>query len=663
MLPREMKSHPDTQRRWRSVLRSMFLDVFKSSPMLRPSELAERERIISTGPNVGHRYTNEMAPYLVEIMDFVANPWARRGAVRKSARVGYTEGVVGNLILYTVDQDPCPIAVVQPSDGEAESYSKENVKPLIEKNPLLRSKIEPEDTRSSKSTMTHKEFSGGFLSILGSASDVNMRRRSYKRMLVDEVDGMKSTGKEGDPLLRFQKRTDDYEDGVMIVGSTPTTKYLSRIDREFARSDQRYWHVPCPHCGTSQVLEWGGPDTNYGMKWEKELACKACGTVCEDGAVHCPECLKAEFAVRHIPETAYYQCRHCHEAIEEHQKPTMVRAGQWIVTNPTGLIPGWHIDALVSLFVGAAWPKLVQEFLDAQTDPDDLQVFWNQVLGLAWEEKGKKADRAKLEERAEQYHDASGNLVEVPDGVGILTAFVDVQSSWLELLVRGWGLGEESWDVLHERIHGDPENRETWARLEALLAKMYRHQFGARMRIACTLIDAGYLPDPVYRFCRGKDARKVYPSLGDRTGAPEHPFFKIALKKTEGLKLVTLGTYRLKSALFKRLGIETPGRPRYMHLRTQTPDLCNGFDGEYYAQSEAEKHVVQRAKGARKGKGKYITVRERNEFVDCHGGNIAALMVLGAPIREKMPVLVEAARQGRSPEVARRRKMRSKGVV
>lgn len=401
------------------------------------------------------------------------------------------------------------------------------------------------------------------------------------------------------------------------------------------------------------------------MKWEKELACRACGTICEEGAVHCPECLKAEFGVRHIPETAYYECRHCHQAIEEHQKAEMVRAGRWIPTNPTGLIPGWHIDALISLFAGAAWPKLVQEFLDAKDDSDDLQVFVNTVLGLAWEERGKKADQAKLVERAEQYRDAAGNVIQVPDGVGVLTAFVDVQSSWLELLVRGWGVGEESWDVLHERIHADPENVESWARLEALLAKTYRHQLGAGMRISCTLIDAGYLPDPVYRFVRGKDARQVYASLGDRTGAPEHPHIKITLKKTQGVKVVTLGTYRLKSTLFNRLALEKPGQPRYMHLRKQTPELCNGFDGEYYAQSESEKHVVRRAKGTRRVKAQWITVRDRNEFVDLHAGNIAALMVLGAPVRERMAELVEAAREGRgvAPRAHRRGRVRSRGVA
>lgn len=664
MLPRDLHSHPDALSRWSSRRCDLFTEIFAPSAAELPSACAEQSRILSTGPQAGNRYTNEMAPYLVEIMDFVAEPWARRGVVRKSARVGYTEGVIGNLVLWTVSQDPCPIAIVQPSDGEAESYAKEQIDPLIELNPELSSRIGTRGRRSSESTMTYREFDNGFLSILGSASDRNMRRRSFRRMLVDEVDGMKLAGHEGDPLLRLQKRTDDYEDGVMLVGSTPTIMHLSRIDREFARSDQRYWHVPCPHCHELQVLEWGGANTAHGIKWEKELACKRCGVIVEEGAVHCPDCLKAEFGVRHVPETAHYQCRHCGKAIEEHQKPAMIRAGRWIATNPTGLMPGWHIDALISLFIGAAWPKLVQEFLEAKDSDEDLQVFFNTVLGLAWEERGKEIPVAALEARVEQYFGRDKKLVEVPDGVGMLTAFVDVQGSWLELLVRGWGVEEESWDILHERIHDDPERKETWARLEALLTRQYRHELGSVMRIASTLIDAGYLTETVYGFCRGKERRGVFPSLGDRTGSPDHPILKHSVRPhAQGVRVVTLGTYKLKNILARRLAIQTPG-PRYMHLRKYTPEFCNGFDGEYYRQAGSEKHVVRRQKGRRAGQPQWVAVDERTEFIDCHAGNLGGLFVQGPAAREMLPALVEAAREGRTlRSPSRRGRIRSRGVA
>ena len=652
----ELATAPVAREAWQRREREIFEEVFLPQPHMPPSEWAEAERVLSQGPERGRRWRNETTPYLVEIMDFVGAPWARRGVVRKSARVGYTEGVVHNAVGWTVAMDPCPIAIVQPTDGEAESYSKEQVSPFIELNPALSSRIGAMGVRSSDSTITYKEFAGGFLSIMGSASDKNLRRRSFRRVFVDEVDGMKVDGHEGDPLLRLQKRTDDFEDGVQVVGSTPTTKHLSRIDREFERSDQRFYHVPCPHCFELQVLEWGGPEKAHGIKWDKEIYCRGCGAEVEEGAGQCPACEaeaegdRTEIPVRvvHRPETAYYVCYHCGEAIDEAEKPAMVRAGRWIATNPGAPMPGWHIDALVSLFPGARWGKLVAEFLEAIQDQGDLQVWWNTVLGRAWEERGEKVEVSKLEDRAEQYVDADGQLVEVPDGVGLLTAFVDVQGSWLELLVRGWGLGEESWDVFHERVAGDPEAAGTWQRLEGLLTKGYRHAGGRELRIMCALIDAGYATDTVYGFTKPRAGRMVFASLGDRTGSPSHiPLKGPSKNNAQKAPVYTIGTYRTKAKLFRQLAIERPG-PRYMHLRGYNAALCNGFDAEYFAQFDAEKRVVRRTKGSRDMKAMFVQTRERNEAIDLHVGNMAALAVLGAGVRENMAAWVEAAR--RPPE-------------
>jgi len=593
----------------------------------------------------GLPWSNENAPYLAEIMDFVVDPWARRGVVRKSARVGFTEGVIGNLIAYTIDQDPCNIAVLQPSDKEAEQYSKEQITPMVRLNDRIRERLGELNTRRSDSTMTYKEFPGGYLLILGSASDKNLRRRSIRRAFADEVDGMRVEGAEGDPILRFLKRTDDFEDGVLLIGSTPTIKGASRIDREFERSDQRFWHVPCPHCGEFQVLKWGGPRVPYGIKWAREVHCKRCGMEADPKAEKCPECGGEEFDARYLPHTAHYVCEFCALVIEERQKPDVVRAGRWIAMNPGASIPGWHIDALVSLFVGARWPKLVEEWRDAKEDPEDLKVFINTVLGEAYEERGLEVEVSSLEKRAEEYVDREGNVVDVPDGVGVLTSFTDVQGSWLELLVRGWGVGLESWDILHERIYGDPEAETTWARLEALLTRSYRHELGGDMRIMASLIDAGYLPDTVYGFTKPRLRRNVFPSIGDKTGSPNHDPIKMSARpNSAGVRIVRLGTFKLKDRLFKWLRIQRPG-PRYMHLRAYNPDRCNGFDPNYYKQFEAEKRVTRRLPGSRRAKAMYIQTMTRNETVDLHVGNFGALQVLGTGVTGNMEAWVETARR------------------
>lgn len=645
---------------WGERESSLYREVFRPAPQLTPSEWAREHRIVSQGPKTGTRWDPDLTPYLEEIMDFVVNPWARRGVVEKSARVGFTEGVIGNLLLYNIDQDLCNAIVLQPSDKEAEAYSKEQIGPMLDLNPRVGEKIGSTGSRSPDTTITYKKFGTHTLLLLGSASEKNLRRRSAKWALSDEVDAMKVEGVEGDPLLRLEKRLEDFEDGVHLMGSTPTLQGQSRITREFARSDQRYWHVPCPLCSAEQALRWGSPDKPYGIKWDREIFCKQCGAEAPLRASKCADCGGEEFVARHLHETAHYQCGHCHGRIEEHLKAEMIQAGRWVPTRPENRIPGWHIDALISLMVGARWGKLSEEWIEAQDDPEDLKVFVQTVLAEAYEDRAQEVDLDTLKARAEEYVGTDGAVVDVPDGVGVLTSFTDVQGSWLEILVRGWGMGEESWDVFHERIYGDPEAAETWARLERILARPWIHEAGTKMHLSWSFIDAGFAWDKVCGFVKGKEPRNIWASLGDRAEDHRHdPIKKPGRTNAAGVRVYTLGTFKLKDIFFRRLRVRRPG-PRYLHLRANNPDRCNGFDAEYYAQFDSEKK--RPSKG---GKMKWAKTMVRNETVDCHVGNIGAFLALGTAVRgENMQAFVDVARTGKVPLKKRRRgRVRSKGVV
>ncbi|MDP1045497.1 phage terminase large subunit family protein, partial [Klebsiella pneumoniae] len=76
--------------------------------------------------------------------------------------------------------------------------------------------------------------------------------------MFDEVDGypVMGAGKEGDQIKLGIKRTESFWNRKIIMGSTPTVKGESRIEKSYANSDQRKYFVPCPHCGEYQVLEW-----------------------------------------------------------------------------------------------------------------------------------------------------------------------------------------------------------------------------------------------------------------------------------------------------------------------------------------------------------------------------------------------------------------------
>lgn len=635
---------------WADRGRDIRRDVFRERSRLTVSEFAERRRYLTKGQMAGQLYTNEEAPYLVEIMNVLSDPFRpRKAVVMKSARVGYTEGVIGNLIAYCIDQDPTDVIVMHPTDEEAAAYSVEHLEPMFKETPCLRERLSLDTYKDSRNTIAYKKYAGGSLAVIGPKGSA-LRRRSARVAASDEIDELDDSYEQGDPLARLDKRLDDFDDGIHIRGSTPTNKGNSRIENEYAGSDQRRYFVNCPHCGTSQPLEWGGKDTAHGIKWGKEVHCRSCGCESEYGA-ECSECGSEQLEVRHAPETAHYVCvKGC--IIDEAEKRAMIQpenGAAWIATNPMGKYPGWHIHALMSLFPGARWPKIVDEWIDAQGDPEKLKVFINTVLGEPWEDPDQK--RAKVEglaARAEHYGEVDGVPIEVPHGVGVLVAGVDVQGDRVELLVQGFGAGREQWDIFHERIWGDPTKAATWGKLDHLLARAYRHAGGAELRIAAAMIDSGFKTDEVYAFVRPRDGRNVWASKGDSGAEGAIPLSRPTRANADGVKFWTIGTFTLKDALFSRLAVEKPG-PKYVHLRQHTPELCNGFDAEYFAQFGREKKVPKRIKGTLRWKKQYVETGA-NEAVDLHVMCDAALRALGPAIYENLAELARIASQPPEPE-------------
>jgi len=262
----------------------------------------------------------------------------------------------------------------------------------------------------------------------------------------------------------------------------------------------------------------------------------------------------------------------------------------------------------------------------------------NTKLAEPWEDRGERVSSSDLEARAEVYVTRDGEPVEVPHGVGILTMGVDVQGDRLELLVRGWGAGEESWDILHERIYGDPEAMDTWSRLEGMRARQYRHASGAPMPIMAGMVDSGYATDAVYRYVRPLEFQHTYAAKGDNGAAGNPPLRRPTRGNAAGVRVWALGTFALKDWTLKRLRIQRPGA-RYIHLRAPDHELCNGFDAEYFAQFEGEKVVTDIVKGSRQPRRRFVQIRKRNEALDLHALALAALMSQGRAIREALPDL------------------------
>lgn len=518
------------------------------------------------------------------IMDAMTDPSLEMVVFMKSARVGYTK-CLNNLIGYHIHQDPCPIMLVQPTESDAEGYSKEEIAPMLRDTPVLRGRVAEARARDSGNTVLDKQFPGGTLSMVGANSPRGFRRVSRRVVAFDEVDGYPlSAGAEGDPIKLGIKRSEYYWNRKIVAGSTPTVKGISRIEALFLETDQRRFFVPCPRCGALQYLVWGA-NQPHGIKWPSGR-----------------------------PSEAVYICRHCNGTILPHEKYDMMDAGAWQATAAAGRpgIAGFHLWAAYSYSPNATWGQLAQEWVDAQGNPELLKTFVNTALGETWEDGFTAAlEASDLQKRAESY-----DLLTAPAGVLMATAGVDVQRNRVEVQVIGWGAGEEAWVLNYAVIYGDPDRFEVWQQVLDVINTPIRHASGADMTVYAAAVDSGDgdTTNEVYMFARQHRkshvlAIKGVPGAKPALGAPSKQDINIRGQKIKsGVSLYPVGVDSIKSTLYSRLKREETSGAGVIHFPV-------GLQRDYFDQLTAEKQAVKFVHGMPKRYWKKAD-GDRNEALD-----------------------------------------------
>lgn len=570
-------------------------------PAVTVSEWADGFRRLSSEASAEPgRWRTATAPYQREIMDSTVDPEVPEVVVMSSSQVGKTE-ILLNVVGYLIDLDPGPILVVQPTLEMSEAWSKDRLAPMLRDSPSLREKIPPAKSRSSGNTIRHKTFPGGHITMAGANSPAALASRPIRASLQDEIDRFpKSAGTEGAPSELADRRTNTFWNRIKLKVSTPTLKGFSHIDELYEASDQRQYHVPCPHCGHMQVLRWAN------VRWTEG-----------------------------DPETAVMVCsddsdgeeRGCGAIMEEGDKPGMLAGGAWVPRYATRKVRGYHINALYSPW--RRWAEVVENFLRCKGSKEMLQTWVNTELGEPFEEDGERIEASALISRKERY------AAEVPIGAGLLTAGIDVQGDRLESLIVGWGVDEEHWLIRHDMLFGDPGQALVWEELDALLRSEFRHESGAGLKVSAALVDhGGHHGEHVMRFVTGKARRRIFACRGmDGEGRPLVSRPKRSRRSRQG-KAVLVGTVPAKDLIFTRLKIRDPG-PGFMHI----PDT---MEDEVIFQITNEKVITRWSHGRpRRAYGK-IRPGVAVEGLDCLVYNYGALATVGRAAHRRLEKWVAA---------------------
>ena len=349
-----------------------------------------------------------------------------------------------------------------------------------------------------------------------------------------------------------------------MMVSTPTLEGVSRIEAAFLKSDQNYFYVPCKSCGHKQKLSWKNVEFHD-----------------------------------NDPKTAKYKCEECEFRWSDPIRWESVRQGEWVPTKESD-IKGFHLNELYSSW--STLDEIVKNFLKAKDIPELLKTFVNTTLAETWKDQGVGIDDIPFMSRRENYY--PDNL---PKGIILLTAGIDVQDDRIEIEVVGWGKSEECWSVDYKVFYGDLSTMRVWDDLNNYLLKDFVRADGLVMNIVTAAIDSGgHYTQAVYNFCRGKSKRRIWAIKGQGgQGVAIWPK-RASIRNIGKVPLYSIGVESAKDIIFARLKIEKPGSG-YCHFPM--------YDENYFEQLTAEKVIVSFKKGV--PVRSYKKVKKRNEALDC----------------------------------------------
>jgi phage terminase large subunit GpA-like protein len=533
------------------------------------------------------QWSTARAPYLKGIMDAFTDPYVDEITVMAASQVGKTESMY-NMLAFLIDQDPGPTLMVLPRADDAKSVSYNRIRPMIECSPALARHI---PKNSDDLTRFEYHFERMILYFAGSNSPADLASRPIRYLFLDEVDKYpKFSGMEEDPIKLASERQKTFWNKKTVKVSTPTTRD-GYIFREYEKSDQRRFYVPCPYCGKKQVLVFGQ------VKWPKEESS--------------PERIKND-------RLAWYECMHCKERIEDIHKQKMMMAGQWKSEGAgSSRNRGFWVSSLYSPWL--TWSDIAAEFLRSKDYVELLMNFVNSWLAEVWEEKIEETTVDKVRKLARDYDHGV-----VPNEVLVLTAGVDVQKDHFYYVIRGWGYQEESWLIRADRV-------EYWEDIVDVLFKTeYRRiNSGETLSVYLTCIDSGYRTDEVYQFCRHwRDKTKAIKGLEEISGGRFYRANKIDINSrtgavlSGGLVLWNLNVTQYKDKMNRMVASTNPAK---WHLFRDP-------DEDYLKQFTAEHKVLIRNRTTGKAKEVWQKKKEAaaNHYLDAEVYALAAADIIRA---------------------------------
>ena len=525
---------------------------------------------------------------------------ARTVTIRGSAQWGKTVSIIQPTLGAWHEHAALDSLVVHPTLSAATEWVDNKWMPMRRQAAGLRGVFgegrgEHKDAKFNQETLTRN----GSLKVASAGSPADLTGTTRRLVILDDLSKFEMTDK-GDPESLATSRASGFEDAKILKVSTPLIAGTCRITRSWQQSDQRLFHVPCPHCGHMAPLTW----ENFRASIDPER-----------------------------PQAAHFTCESCGAAIRHSDKERIVRAGRWVATNPNGDHPGFHLwrayapqrdwaSIAVEYAQVMGWTRIegstaTEDGMRSAVEAETEQTFFNDVLGLPFEQASGAPDWEGIRDRAELAEEGTVLPLGVVPATGVLlTAGVDCQDDRMEVQIVAWGRQRHRWVVDYRVIPhhvGDAEGRDA---LDALLKAGWRTELGLSLPLDMLAIDSGTYTEDVWSWAKRHPWGRAILVKGASTQNGPVLAPQKFLRRNDGQakrrqkRAFMVNVSQLKGDFYSWLRKEDPAERG--HCR-----FARGLGDEYYRQLTAEVRVLRRARtGVVTSAWELVAPTRRNEALD-----------------------------------------------
>ena len=541
----------------------------------------------------------ERFPFLREIHAVLSpeHP-AREVTLRGSAQFGKTVSVIQPTLGAWFCYAPLDALVVHPTGSTADEWVSRKWNPFREQAPALVEIFGDSRGGDRRDTLSNQESLDRTrsLRVTSAQSDADLHGTTRKLVVMDDLSKFSSDGK-GDPETEAVARADSYDDAKILRVSVPTIENACRVSRAFERGDQRYFHVPCPHCDHFAPLTWD----NFRK------------------SIH-PDRL----------DQPHFTCEECGAAIYHSDKRKMLARCKWVAHNPGGDHPSFHIwrayvpqrdwaSIAIAYANTMGWTRTkaggsqAPESVEAETE----QTFFNQVLGLPYAQSSGGPDWEGLRNRVENAELADQRApATVPAAGVILSAGVDCQQDRIEVHVVAFGPNYRRYVVDYRVIPHPITSDEGVKALNALLKAEWSTELGRKLPLDIMAIDMGAYTENCWSFAKAHPWSRVIlvKGSGAQTGPVMTPMRfdrrKDGKAKRRQKRAFMLNVSQMKADFYAWLDVEDPVARGYIHF-------CQDLGDEYFRQVTSEVRVLERSRvGVLSSRWKLVDPKRRNEALD-----------------------------------------------